>query len=177
MKKACLWFSHPFFENSRANKEILKNLCAQHSILPIRHIDHLYPDFKIDIATEQNTLLETELIILQFPIFWYSPPSSMVNWIDNVLTYNFAFGPKGDLLQNKELIISITLGSTQESYSHAGKNAHTIQEYLYGLTQLSIYCKMNLLGIVASYGYTADIDDEQREMQTKEHVNKLLQLI
>ena len=33
-------------------------------------LDELYPDFKIDIKREQEKLEKSDIIVLQFPLFW-----------------------------------------------------------------------------------------------------------
>jgi len=48
-------------------------------------------------------LLEHDRIVLQFPMYWYSMPPLLKKWLDDVLTYNFAYGSKGDKLKGKDL--------------------------------------------------------------------------
>ena len=70
--KALVIYSHTYPETSVAGKAILEVL----EVTPgfeVRNVDALYPDLnKIDIAAEQQALLEADVIIFQHPVFWYS---------------------------------------------------------------------------------------------------------
>lgn len=163
MRKIGVWLSHPFYEQSFANKYIIERL----QNLPntdIRHIDQIYPDGKINQGDEQRYLVACDTIILQFPIFWYYCPASMKNWLDVVMGFNFALGPEGNLLKGKNLIISTTLGGPSISYTQNGYNNHTIQEYLYGIKQVAHLAQLNYRGIIATYGIK-DITDNQRSIE------------
>ena len=75
MKNILIVSGHPDLNNSFANKNILEEL---NSLLPeaeFAYLDKLYPDFRIDIETEQKRLLRADIIVFQFPLFWYSAPS------------------------------------------------------------------------------------------------------
>ncbi|MDN6511322.1 MAG: NAD(P)H-dependent oxidoreductase, partial [Corynebacterium sp.] len=45
-----------------------------------------------DIRTEHAKVAEAELLVLQFPLWWYGPPAILKGWLDRVLTENFAYG-------------------------------------------------------------------------------------
>ncbi|KAM7380443.1 hypothetical protein PAMP_003737 [Pampus punctatissimus] len=44
-----------------------------------------------DITEEQRKLTEADLIIFQFPMYWFTVPAIMKGWIDRVLTLGFAY--------------------------------------------------------------------------------------
>jgi glutathione-regulated potassium-efflux system ancillary protein KefG len=62
-----------------------------------------YPDWTIDVEFEQQQLKQHDLIVLQFPLQWYSVPPLLKKWMDDVLTYGFAFGASGTALKGKDL--------------------------------------------------------------------------
>ncbi|XP_029000810.1 NAD(P)H dehydrogenase [quinone] 1 [Betta splendens] len=79
-----------------------------------------------DIVAEQRKVEEAELIIFQFPLWWFSVPGIMKGWIDRVLTQGFAFtlqkmydngGFKG-----KKAMLSFTTGATQTMFQPDGLN-------------------------------------------------------
>ena len=37
-----------------------------------KYLDAMYPNFKIDVKKEQEQLVWADVILLKFPIFWYS---------------------------------------------------------------------------------------------------------
>lgn len=74
-----------------------------------------------DIMEEQAKLSWADLVIFQFPMWWYSMPALMKGWIDRVLTQNFSYTGEqmfetAPLAGKKTFIIS-TVGVPKESYS------------------------------------------------------------
>ena len=114
--KALVIYSHTYPETSVAGKAILEVL----EVTPgfeVRNVDALYPDLnKIDIAAEQQALLEADVIIFQHPVFWYSGTSALKRWMDEVLQFGFAYGDGGDKLYGKKFIHSFTVGSEAAAY-------------------------------------------------------------
>lgn len=51
-----------------------------------------YPDFFIDIPREQALLREHEVIVFQHPLYTYSCPALLKEWLDRVLSRGFASG-------------------------------------------------------------------------------------
>ena len=45
-----------------------------------------------DIAAEQANILWADMIILQFPFWWFSMPAIMKGWVDRVFANGFAYG-------------------------------------------------------------------------------------
>ncbi len=60
------------------------------------YLDQTYPDYQIDVAREYARLVRYNVIILQFPLFWYSCPSLLKRYIDDLFFYGFAIGSKGN---------------------------------------------------------------------------------
>jgi glutathione-regulated potassium-efflux system ancillary protein KefF len=76
----------------------------------IRSLYHLYPDFNIDIAAEQEALSRAELVVWQHPMQWYSVPPLLKLWIDKVLAHGWAYGHGARALQGKSLLWAVTTG-------------------------------------------------------------------
>lgn len=127
---------HPKLEESWTNKVILQQLENNIDSVDIRRLDSLYPDYKIDVEAEQAALVKADIIVFQYPYYWYSVPALMKKWIDDVFAFNFAFGPEGDKLKNKQLILSFTVGGPEESYDPLGYNHFTIEQLSHPLQQL-----------------------------------------
>lgn len=79
-----------------------------------------------DITEEQNKIKQAELVIFQFPLYWFSVPAIMKGWIDRVLTQGFAYtlGNMYDngMLKGKKALLSITTGGMESMYQHDGLN-------------------------------------------------------
>ena len=80
---------HPNIEQSIANKTIIESLQEHITDLEIRNIHQLYPDYKINVQEEQAALLRHDLIVLQYPMYWFNMPAILKLWFDEVLTYQF----------------------------------------------------------------------------------------
>lgn len=49
-----------------------------------------------EVAAEQQKLAAAELLVLQFPLWWYGPPAILKGWLDRVLTDGFAYDDELD---------------------------------------------------------------------------------
>ena len=45
-----------------------------------------------DVAAEQQKLRRADLVIFQFPLWWFSVPAIMKGWFERVYAYGFAYG-------------------------------------------------------------------------------------
>ncbi|MGZ3146493.1 NAD(P)H-dependent oxidoreductase [Lentzea chajnantorensis] len=45
-----------------------------------------------DVLEEQAKVAAAELLVVQFPLWWYGPPAILKGWFDRVLTSGFAYG-------------------------------------------------------------------------------------
>jgi putative NADPH-quinone reductase len=46
-------------------------------------------------------------------------------WLDDVLTYNWAYGSGGDKLKERKVALSVSAGIKKEDYSKAGRYQYT----------------------------------------------------
>lgn len=164
--------AHPKIEESIGNK-IISELTNQNRNVEVRHLNALYPNFKIDIKAEQNAMLNADIIIFQYPLFWYSTPAILKEWIDQVFEYGFAFGT-GAKLTAKKIIVSMTIGSAERDYPK-----EIIDKILFPFHGLAAYCKMNYAGEVLSNNinsYTPEAAERAKQI-AKEHAQRLITLI
>jgi hypothetical protein len=64
----------------------------------VRDLYALYPDYVIDVATEQQHLAAAELLVWLYPVHWYSMPPLLKLWLDEVFAFGWAYGPGGRAL-------------------------------------------------------------------------------
>ncbi|WP_231622585.1 NAD(P)H-dependent oxidoreductase [Helicobacter heilmannii] len=74
--------AHPDLQASRVNKALKESI--EHKGV-VSQLYQKYPDFKIDVAAEQQLLTQAERVVFQFPIFWYSYPPLFKKYLDDVL--------------------------------------------------------------------------------------------
>jgi glutathione-regulated potassium-efflux system ancillary protein KefG len=75
------------------------------------------------------------VIVFQFPIQWYSVPSLLKEWLDEVMLYDFAYNAGGPLLIGKTLQVVTSTGSAGTDYRHDGFQRFTMLELLRPLEQ------------------------------------------
>lgn len=87
-----------------------------------------------DIEQEQEKLLWADIVIFQFPLWWFGMPAILKGWIDRVFACGFAYGVGqydakhygsryGDgTLKDKKGMLSVTIGGRKDQYSRRGIN-------------------------------------------------------
>ena len=68
---------------------------------------------------EKELLIAHQIIIWHHPLYMYSAPALLKQWIDLVLEYGWAHGQGGDFLKNKIIFNTLTAGGTREVYTAA----------------------------------------------------------
>jgi putative NADPH-quinone reductase len=142
MKKILVIVAHPNIHKSRANRTIIQRIENLPNVT-IRNLYELYPYFFIDVAKEQKLLLDHDLIVFQHPIYWYSMPALLKEWMDQVLELGFAYGPGGKYLAGKDYLVSVTAGGPESSYGESGYNNFDFKEFLPPFIQTAKLCQMN----------------------------------
>lgn len=135
-------FAHPLFEKSRIHKALIRQIPAQ---VTFHDLYEKYPEFNIDIEAEKQLLQDHDTIIWQHPIYWYSCPALLKQWIDLVLEAGWAYGPGGEALKDKVIFQAISSGGQSASYQHEGHNRFTINEFLAPFDRTAELCRMTYL--------------------------------
>jgi len=158
MSKILVISGHPHLDRSNMNAAILESLEDKFNgdILEVRRLDELYPDFNIDAKAEQEALVDADIIVLQFPIYWYNVPSLLKKWIEDVLEYGFAYGSSGTALHGKKLLLSFTAGSGADVYHE--KMAHDLPDFMPAFQETAALTGMEWQEPVYSYGALTDAD-------------------
>ncbi|MHC6227443.1 NAD(P)H-dependent oxidoreductase [Pseudomonas sp. X10] len=73
-----------------------------------------------DIQAELDKLLWADLLVLNFPIFWFSAPAMLKGWIDRVLVSGVCYGGKRFYdqggLAGKKALVTVTLGGREHMF-------------------------------------------------------------
>lgn len=157
MKKIYHIVTHPDLTKSRVNKEVLKAFEGGKGI-ETRKLYEAYPDWKIDIAKEKESLLKADIIVVQTPFYWYSTPGLYKEWQDRVLEHGFAYGEGGDKLKGKKFLMVISTFGSEEVYQHGGYNNFTMEELLRPFEQTANLCKLEYLKPLIINGVTRKTD-------------------
>lgn len=171
-KRVLLLLAHPKFEKSRVNKALIAAV-ADLPGLTLHDLYEAYPDFNVDVAHEQSLLSAHDVVIWHHPIYWYSCPPLLKQWIDLVLTIGWAYGNGGDQLRGKWIFNAVTSGGSREVYQTEGRNRYTLNQFLAPFDQTALLCKMHYLPPFAVQG-THRLSDEDIATNAL-HYKQLLQ--
>ena len=139
--KVLLIVAHPEPQESVANQALLTQIGALGNVT-VHDLYAKYPDFFIDVKQEQALLREYELIVFQHPLYMYSCPALLKEWIDRVLIKGFAHGKEGDALIGKHWCSVITVGGPERAYCRTGYNRYAIEEILRPFELTAALCRM-----------------------------------
>ncbi|WP_440959565.1 NAD(P)H-dependent oxidoreductase [Oceanicaulis sp. LC35] len=175
MSRVLVYFAHPGRRYSRANLTMAE---AVDHLAGISFVDlyEEYPRHDIDIETEQARLADHDVIVFQFPLFWYSTPSLLKDWIDLVLEHGFAYGEGGEHLKNKALLCAITASSAEEAYSPDGFQHYPLRTFLTPLEQTARLCQMSFLPPYVLYESLKASEDERLIAHTRGYKRLLIGL-
>lgn len=142
MARLIVYYAHPGHRHSHVNRYMAR---AAEQVSGITFVDlyREYPRFDIDVDREQQRLLAHDVILFQFPLFWYSTPSLVKEWEDLVLEHGFAYGSGGTKLAGKTLMLAVTAAGPIEAYAHEGYQHYPLRTFLTPLEQTARLCKMH----------------------------------
>ena len=179
MTNVLIVYGHTDVNESVANKIIIDEL---KELLPdgeFDFLDELYPNYVIDKEAEQEKLANADIIVLQYPIYWYGMPSLMKRWMEVCFEHGFSHGSNGDKLQGSKLIASFTTGALEQAYQKDGPAGIDIEELLLPLKGASNLCGFEFDKFVYTGGlsYTMRSDPEALEVmkeKSAEHAKRLV---
>lgn len=143
-RNCLLVVAHPRLDRSSVNAPLVETAQAS-GLIEVHGLYETYPDYQIDIASEQARLLSHEVIGLQFPLFWYSIPALLKEWFDLVWLHGFAYGGTSPKLAGKRLFCAVSTGGDSASYEPGGHNGYSVEEFLRPLERTAALCRMEWL--------------------------------
>ncbi|OAM31562.1 NAD(P)H dehydrogenase [Eikenella longinqua] len=166
-------------EHSVSNRLILEELDKHFGgQASVRRLSELYPDFNIDVAAEQAALVDADIVLLQYPTYWFNTPAILKKWLDDVWTYGFAYGTGGDKLHGKKLFVSTTIGSGKENYD--GNIAPLVADLVKPVEASALYSGFDWQGVEPLYGqlYIPGVNSEEDlarvQQKARDHAAKLI---
>lgn len=176
MKKVLVLYAHPSQHWSEVNTPLF---AAAQKIDGVTAIDLYadYPSFDIDVEREQRRLLEHDVVIFQFPLYWYSTPSILKEWQDLVLEYGFAYGEQANALQGKPFLCVLTAGGKEEAYQTDGYNRLTIREFLRPIERMAEVTGMQYLPPFAMFGARTAKEEKRVELYVRQYRQLLNALV
>lgn len=180
MKNVLVVSGHTNLDDSVANSTILEEIKRLIPNAEIDCLDKLYPDYRIDTKAEQKKLLWADVIVLQYPVFWYHFPSIMEKWMEESFAHGFSHGSTGDKLKGKKLVVSLTTGAPEELYHRDCIMGYEIEDFLPAIKATCNLCQMEFSGYIYTGGVSYQSrTDESAQIKEKafDHASRLAKLV
>ena len=166
---------HPDMENSRINKSWKEELEKYPDKITIHELYKEYPDWNIDIKKEQELILKHDNIIFEFPLYWYSSPPILKKWLDDVLSFNWAYGNEYRL-KGKNIGFAVSVGGPETEYSKTGSVKFSMNEILIPFETTVEYIKANLIPHYILFDATESLSEEKLLESTKNYVKHIFSI-
>ncbi|OUS24229.1 hypothetical protein A9Q99_25180 [Gammaproteobacteria bacterium 45_16_T64] len=144
MSKILIICAHPNLRKSRLNRALVQIASTLRDV-EVHDLYQHYPHFDIDINAEQTRLTNASAVIFLHPIYWYSCPALMKEWIDTVLQQGFAFGRNGTKLAGKHWLSVISTGGDKDAYCDSGTHHYGVTEFMIPFERTAHLCGMHYL--------------------------------
>ena len=158
--KTLIIVAHPQIENSTTQQFFKEGLAGfiDFTWHPIAN------EYQID--EEQELLQQADRIIFQFPLYWYSAPALLKQWIDDVFSVNQLD------LTNKELGLVVSTGSPAKDFQAGGLEHFTMSEVLRPFEMLANKMKLRYLVpiTVFQFAYLNKLEQQHLLIQYQQYV-------
>ncbi|HEX6706984.1 MAG TPA: NAD(P)H-dependent oxidoreductase [Albitalea sp.] len=165
--------AHPALEQSRVNRTLMNAARRAGERVEVRDLYALYPDYLIDIEAEQRRVAAASLVVWQHPIHWYGPPPLMKLWIDEVLSFGWAYGPGGHALKGKDVWLVGSTGGPQASYRPDSYNRYFFDAFLPPYEQTAVLCGMRFLPPLMVHA-AHRVSESELRMQAEVYAQRLV---
>jgi glutathione-regulated potassium-efflux system ancillary protein KefG len=161
MSRLIVVLAHPNLSESKVNKPLV-DCATEVPGVTVHDLYDQYPDFKIDQEKEQKLIAGFDVIVLQHPLYWYSCPALLKEWLDKVFVRNFAYGRHGRALEGKSLVSVVSAGGPEATYTAGGSNEQSVQAFLKAFDVTAKFCGMQYATPLILHNAYRVSDDEMR---------------
>jgi modulator of drug activity B len=191
MKNILLINGHEFYEFAKGQYnqtlfEVQEEILSKHFNVTKTVIEHGY-----DALEEQAKFKEADLVIFQFPIYWFSTPAALKKYIDVVYAYGVFFGMGSEasetgkplkygfsngLMQGKKYMLSVTTNAPKEVFGDKEGffEGRDLEDFLFNIHKTNQFCGMTPL---KSFAANNVIKDPQPEAHSEALVAHLTSTI
>lgn len=130
---------------------------------------HRSGGYAADILREQDRVRRADLLVFQFPVWWYAPPAIVKGWADRVLSHGFAYTDSElfdtGLLRGRKAMLALTTGGTREELDADAAITGTVEEFIRPFSGGVLrFVGMDVLDPFVAYAPASVTDGERREM-------------
>ncbi len=164
--KVLVIYAHPEPHHSIANQVMIKKIASLEHV-SILDLYATYPDFFIDVQAERQRLLAHDVIVFQHPLYMYSCPSLLKEWMDRILAKGFAFGNKS-ALKGKVWRSVITTGGNVDAFGDQGYNRYPLNDILQPFELTAALCCMHWIDPLVLY-WSRNVSDVERYQHAEQY--------
>ncbi len=164
--KVLVIYAHPEPHHSIANQVMIKKIASLEHV-SILDLYATYPDFFIDVQAERQRLLAHDVIVFQHPLYMYSCPSLLKEWMDRILAKGFAFGNKS-ALKGKVWRSVITTGGSVDAFGEQGYNRYPLNDILQPFELTAALCCMHWIDPLVLY-WSRNVSDVERYQHAEQY--------
>ena len=175
MKKVLINFAHPVRTRSIINNALRAAVEGLEDVT-INDLYAAYPDFLIDVKREQRLCEDHDVIIFQHPLYWYSTPAIMKEWLDLVFEHGWAYGSQGKALKGKLFLQAITAGGDDSTFRKEGFNELTLRELTTPYRATAKLCSMIWLPPFAVLGIHRGLPEEKVRVHAEDYRRTVIAL-
>lgn len=131
-----------------------------------------------DIIDERNKFLWADLIIFQFPIYWFNVPGKLKLYLDNVFEYGqfYSFADKygtGGLMKGKEYIISSTWNAPEYTFNDSNEffNGKSVDEILISFHKAMEFCGFTQRETLSFHNVVKKPNFEQYKAKLEQYID------
>jgi putative NADPH-quinone reductase len=169
--KTLIIVAHPNIETSVINKRWIEKLQQYPEKYTVHELYNVYPDGHINVQQEQQLIESHDRLVLQFPFYWFSSPPLLKQWLDEVFTYGWAYGSKGDKLQQRKVALAVSAGIKEADYTDEGKYRYTLEQLLSPFETTMRYCDADYRSFFAFYGAEHEPAASELEQSVQDYLN------
>jgi NAD(P)H dehydrogenase (quinone) len=135
--------------------------------------------FSADIKAEIEKLFWCDILIFQFPLWWFSLPGILKGWVDKVFASGQIYGDgrwyDNGVLKGKKAMLSLTTGGRLTMYTEIGINGD-INSILYPINHgILRFVGFDVLPPFISFGIN-QINDDRTKGYLEEYKDRLLMI-
>lgn len=169
---------------SRVNRRWAEELAWHPDEFDVRDLYALYPDGTLDeagVAAERDALAAHDVIVFQFPVYWYSAPALLRTWTDEVYGFGWAYGGEqaapgepGRALAGKRFAVAMCAGDIAANYCAQGTVGFTPSEVI-----IPFRATANYVGATCEtepfclFGTEGDLADDELEASAGAYIDWL----
>jgi NAD(P)H dehydrogenase (quinone) len=133
--------------------------------------------FVDELKQEMDKLERADIVIFNFPLWWFSFPAILKGWVDRVFAMGFAYGGgkgiyENGVFPNKKAFLTITTGGPEQAYGKDGKNGE-IDKILFHIHHGMLYFTgMQTFPPFVAYA-AARLEEKERKAKLNEYEHYL----